>query len=180
MIVDTSAIVALVLQEPGYERIEEALASGVKAGIGTPTLAETGIVLTARLGRDARPLLARLVQEAGLSLVPFGEGHYVEAIRAWQAFGKGRHPAALNFGDCLSYATASLADPRPDPDTDPCPHCEPRHEWPCPTIPRCDEPGCLREATCGWPTLTNPNGGYRRTCWGHSDYAQRRAAEDER
>jgi hypothetical protein len=51
-----------------------------------------------------------------------------------------------------------------------CPHCDPRHEWPCPTIPRCDEPGCEREATCGWPTRpggTSGNGGYRRTCGEH-------------
>ena len=44
-----------------------------------------------------------------------------------------------------------------------CPHCVVIHEWPCPTIPRCDEPGCEQEATCGWPSDV----GYRRTCGGH-------------
>ena len=46
---------------------------------------------------------------------------------------------------------------------DPCPHCVVTHEWPCPTIPRCDEPGCEQEATCGWPS----DAGYRRTCGDH-------------
>ena len=48
--------------------------------------------------------------------------------------------------------------------------CDRRHVWPCPTIPRCDEPGCEQEASCGWPTRpggTGPNGGYRRTCGDH-------------
>jgi hypothetical protein len=46
---------------------------------------------------------------------------------------------------------------------DPCPHCSPRHEWPCPTIPRCDESVCEEEATCGWPS----EAGYRHTCYEH-------------
>jgi len=46
---------------------------------------------------------------------------------------------------------------------DECEWCIPRHEWPCPTIPRCDEPGCEQEATCGWPS----DAGYRRTCGHH-------------
>ena len=49
------------------------------------------------------------------------------------------------------------------PPLDECEWCIPRHEWPCPTIPRCDEPGCEQEATCGWPS----DAGYRRTCGGH-------------
>ena len=46
---------------------------------------------------------------------------------------------------------------------DPCPHCDMEHVWPCPTIPRCDEPGCDRETSCGFPT----DAGYRRTCGDH-------------
>ena len=60
---------------------------------------------------------------------------------------------------------------------DQCEWCIPRHEWPCPTIPRCDEPGCEDEATCGWPSRpggTGPNGGYRRTCGPHMrEYAKK-------
>lgn len=109
MIVDTSAIVAIVFKEPGYQELINRLADAEYVGIGTPTLAETGIVLTARLGVGAKSLLARLLQELGIGEVPFGEEHWREAIDAYYRFGRGRHPARLNFGDCLSYATARLA-----------------------------------------------------------------------
>ena len=110
MIVDTSAVVALFLKEPGYEELFRALVEADRAGIGAPTLAETGLVLANRLGREPRPLLERFLQQFGLVVVPFGEEHWREAVRAYLRFGKGRHPAALNFGDCMTYATAKLAD----------------------------------------------------------------------
>jgi ribonuclease VapC len=109
MIVDTSAIVAIVMREHGFEAVQARLAEGGPAGIGAPTLVETGIVLSARMQGDARGLLARLLAEASIAVVPFGEDHYLVALDAWQRFGRGRHRARLNFGDCLSYATASLA-----------------------------------------------------------------------
>ena len=109
MIVDSSAVVAVLLRQPGYEPLLERLGEAPGAGIGTPTLAETGIVLTARLGIGAKTLLARFLQESGLVVVPFGEEHWRTAVDAFLRFGKGRHPAALNFGDCLTYATARLA-----------------------------------------------------------------------
>ncbi|MDQ3647830.1 MAG: type II toxin-antitoxin system VapC family toxin [Actinomycetota bacterium] len=110
MIVDSSAVVAVLLREPGYTRVEQGLASAIRAGIGAPTLAETGIVLSARLGLGGRTLLSRFLEEAGLVVVPFGEPHWGVAVEAFSRFGKGRHAAAFNFGDCMSYATASLAD----------------------------------------------------------------------
>jgi ribonuclease VapC len=61
------------------------------------------------MGLDARPLLLRLLQEAAIDEVPFGADHWRSAVDAWLRFGKGRHSAALNFGDCISYATAKLA-----------------------------------------------------------------------
>lgn len=109
MIVDTSAIIGIVFKEPGYENLIEKMASAKVLGIGTPTLAETGIVLSARLGAGAKSVLARLIQELGITAVPFGEDHWREAVNAYERFGRGRHPAKLNFGDCLSYATAKLA-----------------------------------------------------------------------
>lgn len=110
MIVDTSAVVAIFLQEPGYEKLISALSDASNAGMGTPTLAETGIVLTARLGYDARGVLSRFLQEFEIVEVPFGEAHWRSTVEAYSRFGIGRHKAALNFGDCMSYATASLAD----------------------------------------------------------------------
>ena len=67
-------------------------------------------MLSSRLGIGGRTLLARLVEEAGLIVIPFSEEHARLAIDAYWRFGKGRHPARLNFGDCLTYATAKLAD----------------------------------------------------------------------
>lgn len=109
MIVDGSALLAIVFQEPGYEdlllRMEEA--PGVAAG--TPTLAEAGIVLQARLGEDAHGILERLLDELAVQEVPFGEIHWREAVDAYRRFGKGRHPASLNFGECMTYAVAQLS-----------------------------------------------------------------------
>ena len=109
MIVDTSALLAVVFQEPGWETVLERLLASPGSAAGTPTLTETGIVLQARLGEDARGLLERLLDELGIQEVPFGEIHWREAVDAYRRFGKGRHTAGLNFGDCMTYAVASLA-----------------------------------------------------------------------
>lgn len=111
MILDSSAIIAIVLREPGWEDLLARLAAE-PAAVGAPTVVESGIVLTARIGRQARTILARFLQEAGLAIVPFGEEHWLAAIDAYVRFGKGRHPADLSFGDCLTYAVARLADQR--------------------------------------------------------------------
>lgn len=109
MIVDSSALVALVLHESNRELILDALAKAPWVGIGAPTLAETGIVLEARLGFEARPLVAMLSEQLDLEIVPFGSAHAREAREAFRRFGRGRHPARLNFGDCLTYAVAKVA-----------------------------------------------------------------------
>ena len=110
MIVDSSAAVAILLRQPGYEPLLERLAAETGVAIGAATLAETGIVLAARLGVSGLTLLARFVQESGLVVVAFSEEHWPVAVDAFLRFGKGRHPAALNFGDCLTYAIARLAE----------------------------------------------------------------------
>lgn len=109
MILDTSAIVAVLLKEPGSDAMIEKMLGATITGVGAPTLAETAIVLSARLGLDARALLSRFLLESSTLAVPFAEIHFSTAVEAWLRFGKGRHPAALNFGDCLAYATAKLA-----------------------------------------------------------------------
>jgi ribonuclease VapC len=109
VILDPSAVVALMLREPGHDRLLRAIAEAAVVGIGAPTLVETGMVLTARIQGDARALLTTFVDDFGVEVVPFDEGHWREALAAFIRFGKGRHPAGLNFGDCLSYATATIA-----------------------------------------------------------------------
>ena len=109
MILDSSAVVAVLFQEPGYEALLEKVLATSEVSIGAPTLAETAIVVSARLGTDARPLLSRFLREGAIETLPFGEAQFGAAVGAWLRFGRGRHPASLNFGDCLAYATARLA-----------------------------------------------------------------------
>ena len=110
MILDSSALVAIFTREGGHEVLVDAVTEAPAAGVGAPTLVEAGIVLSVRLRLDARPLLARFLHDLGIMVVPFGEDHWREALDAFERFGKGRHPAALNLGDCFSYAVASLAE----------------------------------------------------------------------
>jgi ribonuclease VapC len=110
VIVDASALLSMIFAEPAGEVVEELLESAVALGIGAPTLTEVSLVLGNRLGRDPMPILGRLLQEFSIVVVPFSEQHWAEATDASMRFGKGRHPAALNFGDCMTYAVAKLSD----------------------------------------------------------------------
>ena len=109
MILDTSAVIAILFKEPGFESVFQKLADAETIGIGAPTLAETGIVLRARLGRDPGFMLEGFLREFMIVTVPFGEDHWRETVEAYGKYGRGQHPAALNFGDCMTYAVARLA-----------------------------------------------------------------------
>jgi ribonuclease VapC len=109
MIVDSSVLLAIIFREPGHEGIVTELAQADALAAGTPTLAETGIVLRARLADSADGMLERLLDELNIQEIPFGEIHWREAVDAFRRYGKGRHPASLNYGDCMTYATARLA-----------------------------------------------------------------------
>jgi ribonuclease VapC len=109
VILDSSAVVAILLREPQHETLLDRLTECDAAAIGAPTLTECGIVLSARLGAQGKTLLERFLQEAPLTVIPFGPEHHARAVDAYLRYGKGRHPAALNFGDCMAYATARLA-----------------------------------------------------------------------
>ena len=109
MTLDSSALIAILFGEPGYlDLVDRVLGSDV-VRIGTPTLTETAIVLTARRRGRGGDELARLLDELDVSVVPFTLAHHEVASRAYERYGRGRHKANLNFGDCLSYAVASLA-----------------------------------------------------------------------
>jgi ribonuclease VapC len=110
MIIDSSAILAVIGKEPGYERIVHELAASSGTRIGAPTRLETGIVLTARFGPRGRTVLARFLQENSIQTVAFDDAHADTALEAYSRFGKGRHRAALNFGDCCTYAIASVVN----------------------------------------------------------------------
>jgi len=110
VILDTSAILAVLFDEPERECFLERILREPVVGVGAPTLAETSIVLSARLGAAARSIVDGWVDRAGLVVISFDGAHWRTAADAWLRFGRGRHPAALDFGDCLSYATASIAE----------------------------------------------------------------------
>jgi ribonuclease VapC len=109
VIVDSSAIVAILLKEPGYEHLRDRLVAAEQVSIGAPTVTESSLVLCSRLGRAGKTLLARFLQEAEIEVVEFTADHWTVAADAFIAYGKGRHRAGLNFGDCMTYAVARLA-----------------------------------------------------------------------
>ena len=109
MIVDSSALLGIAFKEPGWWLVLDRITAGAYVGIGTPTLAETGALLGARLGRDAEGLVDRMRYEFDLIEIEFGDRHWRETLSAYWRFGRGRHEAGLDLGDCFSYAVARLA-----------------------------------------------------------------------
>ena len=109
MIVDSSAVIAILLREPGHERLRERLAASEQISIGAPTVVESSSVLCNRLGHAGKTLLARFLQEAEVEVVEFTAEHWTVAADAFIAYGKGRHRAGLNLGGCMTYAVAKLA-----------------------------------------------------------------------
>lgn len=106
MVMDASALVAILLSEPGHEELLEKV-SGVQAvAIPAPTLVEALIVVSGRGVREAAASAQAWMDSAGVETVPFTAVDAEIAHRAFLEFGKGRHPARLNFGDCMSYAVA--------------------------------------------------------------------------
>jgi ribonuclease VapC len=110
VILDSSAIIAIATEEPGCLELLEKLERADTLAVGAPTLVETALVLRSRLTTEPRAFLDRFLADWSVSVVPFGEDHWKMAVDAHARFGRGRHKAALNLGDCLSYATAKLAD----------------------------------------------------------------------
>jgi ribonuclease VapC len=90
-------------------RVLDVLTGEGPAGIGTPLLLEATIAMTGRVGPAAIPMVNRLIQELQMVPIPFGPEHWREASDAYVRYGKGRHSAGLNFGDCMSCAVARLA-----------------------------------------------------------------------
>lgn len=105
--VDTSALVAVVLGEPDAEPCLRALLAD-EVAVSAVSVAEATIVVEARQGADAARDLRLLLDETVDRVVAVDEDHVLVAVAGWRRYGKGRHAAALNFGDCFSYALAKL------------------------------------------------------------------------
>lgn len=108
IVIDTSVIVATSLNEP-EAKLFHSLVSREEILVGWPSLVEARMVLTGRNFPNAATIIKQLADLPNVTAVDFGERHYFAAEKAFDRFGKGRHPASLNMGDCFSYAVAAVA-----------------------------------------------------------------------
>jgi ribonuclease VapC len=109
MVIDTSAIVAIALDEPEAASFERKIADDPIRLISAATVFEAGMVLEAKLGEAGGAELDLWLHKVGVEIVPVDAEHADQARRAWRRFGRGRHAASLNYGDCFSYALAALS-----------------------------------------------------------------------
>ncbi len=110
MVVDTSALLAVLLDEPERDRFIALLAEARDPLISAATLLEASIVMRTRKGHDGVTRLDALLARAGVRPVAFDADQASLAREAFVRFGKGQHPAGLNFGDCFAYALAKAHD----------------------------------------------------------------------
>ncbi len=106
LVVDTSAMMSIVLGEPTAQRLAELLAACDEAIISAVTLVETTIVAEARLGPAGAILVQSVLREANVHTVDVTAATAIDAVEGWRSYGKGRHRASLNLGDCFTYALA--------------------------------------------------------------------------
>lgn len=106
MVIDTSAIVAILRNEPEAKRLEEALAVDQVRLIPATCLLEVRMVLVSRRGEHVLAEIDLWMNRIGADIIPVDADLIDMATQAWLTFGKGRHPASLNFADCISYALA--------------------------------------------------------------------------
>ena len=109
MIVDSSALLAVLLREPDSERYETAIATAAGCRMSAVNLLETSIVVEGRGGAAAGHELDAFLERAGIEPAPVTTEQVHVARIAWRRFGKGNHPARLNLGDCFAYALAKSA-----------------------------------------------------------------------
>jgi ribonuclease VapC len=105
---DTSAILAIALGEPETERFQ-LIVAGDPIIVGWPTLLESRMVLAGKGFANPSAIVDQLARLPNVTTVAFDQKHYLAAEDAFERFGKGRHPAGLNMGDCFSYAVAVIA-----------------------------------------------------------------------
>jgi ribonuclease VapC len=109
MVIDSSVLVALLVGEPETPGFVKAIAAASSRLVSAPSYVETAIVMVARSGPEALEKLDRLLADLAVEVVPFTYDQAVLAIIAYRQYGKGSgHAAALNFGDCFTYALAKF------------------------------------------------------------------------
>lgn len=103
---DTSAAAAILFGEPGGPELADHLEAAVARLMPAAIRVEVGIVIEARLWPAGQDVADRFLRDAKIEIVPVDADLAERAVSAWRRYGKGRHPASLNFGDCFSYALA--------------------------------------------------------------------------
>lgn len=104
MVIDTSAALAILFDEPEHDRLAELIAEDATRLMSAASRVETGIVIESRRGAGGRKDFEAMLHAAGIQEVDFTAAHAKLALDAWRRYGKGNHPARLNFGDCCVYA----------------------------------------------------------------------------
>lgn len=106
MVIDTSALVAILQDEPERRAFNEAIEAAESCAISTASFVETSIIIESRYGPDGTRALDLFISKAQIELVPVDADQAYIARDAFRHYGKGRHRAGLNFGDCFAYALA--------------------------------------------------------------------------
>ena len=106
MVIDTSALVALLSNEPDALRIAQAIEAASVRLVSAATFLETSIVIESKKGEAGGRELELLLYRASIEVAPVDQDQAEIARQAWRRYGKGRHPAGLSYGDCFAYALA--------------------------------------------------------------------------
>jgi ribonuclease VapC len=108
IVVETSALIALLFAEPTAAAIAARISTSPNPVLPSSAYVEASFVYCGRNGAAGLQRLEELIADLGLQIIPFTAAHAHAAADAFLRFGKGRHPAGLNFGDCMSYAVAKV------------------------------------------------------------------------
>jgi ribonuclease VapC len=104
MVIDTSAIVSIIFAEPDAEQMATAIDAADQRLVSAATALEASVVIESEMDDTGRIELDLLIYRARIEIVPFSADQFEIARRAYRVYGRGRHPAGLNLGDCFSYA----------------------------------------------------------------------------
>ena len=108
MIVDTSAVLAVLFDESDADEFDDVIARARRRRMSVANYVEATIVSEGRRSSETRTSLDAYIEEAGIELVAVSHEQALAARTAWRRYGKGNHPASLNYGDCFAYALAKI------------------------------------------------------------------------
>ena len=108
MIVDSSALLAVLYREADADRFQDAILTATPCRMSVANMLEASIVVEGRGGAEAGHELDAFIEQAAIQPAAVTAEQLEAARQAWRRFGKGRHPASLNFGDCFAYALAQI------------------------------------------------------------------------